>query len=119
MRLNHVVNDIAMFCVALACDQADHVAAVSTYEVTINTTPLVAHPAGPFSILFAFTEGSGLADGNNTANIGPFDFAGGSGLGNATLLGGTSGTLESVITLTDTSPLNLFSESFSPRKVLQ
>src|ERR1700730_12874681 len=119
MRPNDILKSIAIACVLLATSQATPASAASTYEVTINTAPLVGHPAGPFSILFAFTDGSGLADGNNTVNIRPFDFAGGSGLGNATLIGGTSGSLETGITLTDTSFLNVFYESFSPGSVLR
>lgn len=94
-------------------------ASTTTYEVTLNTAPLVAHPAGPFSILFAFTDGSGLADANNTISVTNFDFGGGNGLGTVTVLGGASGSLESGLTITDASPLNLFSEGFSPGQILR
>jgi hypothetical protein len=94
-------------------------AGTTTYVVTLNTAPLVAHPAGPFSILFALTDGSGLADGNNTISVTNVDFGGGNGLGSVTVFGGASGSLESGLTITDTSPLNLFSEGFSPGQVLR
>jgi hypothetical protein len=94
-------------------------AGTTTYEVTLNTAPLVAHPAGPFSILFAFTDGSGLADANNTISVTNVDFGGGNGLGSVTVFGGASGSLESGLTITDASPLNLFSEGFSPGQVLR
>ncbi len=96
-----------------------HAAATTTYEVTLNTAPLVGHPAGPFSILFALTDGSGLADTNNTVSVTNVDFGGGNGLGGATLFGGANGTLESGLTMADASPLNLFSEGFSPGQILR
>lgn len=109
---------IALACLFLA-RPARAAAATASYTVSINTAPLVGHPAGPFSILIAFTDGSGVADSNNTVLINQVDFGGGSGLGDATLFGSVSGALESGVNITDVSPLNFFSESFSPGQFLR
>jgi hypothetical protein len=119
MRKHDAFKSVAIGLALLVIGQTGQAATTASFKVAVDTTPLVGHPAGPFSILFSLTDGSGLADGNNTVNIGAIDLAGGSGQGNATLFGGTSGSIESGITLTDTSPLNVFSESFSPGSVLR
>jgi hypothetical protein len=94
-------------------------AATSTYDVTVNTAPLVGHPAGPFSILFAFVDGSGLSDGNNTVSITNVSFGGGNAIGPPALFGGTSGALETGVTLTDSSFLNFFFETFNAGATLR
>src|SRR5215471_8433421 len=91
----------------------------SSYAVTVNTAGLVGHPAGPFSVLLALTDGSGLADANNSITVTNADFGGGNGLGSSVLFGGANGALETGLTITDTSPLNLFSEAFSPGQFLR
>jgi hypothetical protein len=84
------------------------------YDVTLNTAPLVGHPAGPFYVEFAFTDGSGYGDGNNTVTASGFAFGGGSALGDPLVFGGASGALETGVSITDTSFLSLFYEQFSP-----
>jgi len=91
----------------------------ANYTVTVNTASLVGHPAGPFSILLAVTDGSGLGDASNTISVTNVDFGGGNGLGNIALFGGASGSLETGVTMTDISPVNFFSESFSPGQSLR
>ncbi len=88
-------------------------AASSTYNVTINTSSLVGHQAGPFTLLFAMTDGSGLSDGNNTAAVSSANFSDGNALGDPTAFGGVSGDLGSVVVMTDTQTLGFFSESFN------
>jgi len=119
MRKNEIFNRLAIIVALLALGQTVHAANTKTFEIAVDTTPLVGHPAGPFSILVAFTDGSGLADGNNTVNIGSIDFNGGSGQANPTVFGGAGGSLESGVSLTDVSPLSLFSERFSPGSTLR
>lgn len=85
-----------------------------TFSVSINTAPLVNNANGPFYLDFQFTDGSGTADGNNTATLSDFNFAGGNSLGTPTLTGGTSGSLGSTITLTDTSFFNEVYQAFRP-----
>jgi len=84
------------------------------YDVTLDTAPLVGHPAGPFYVELAFTDGSGIGDGNNTATLSDFDFGGGSALGGPFVFGGASGSLETGVSITDTSFLSLFGEQFAP-----
>jgi hypothetical protein len=84
------------------------------YDVTLNTAPLVGHPAGPFYVQFAFTDGSGFGDGNNTVTASNFGFGGGSALGSPVVIGGASGSLETGVTITDTSFLSIFNEQFAP-----
>jgi hypothetical protein len=84
------------------------------YNLTFDTAPLVGHPAGPFYLEFAFTDGSGYGDGNNTVTASDFDFGGGSALGGPLVFGGASGSLETGVSITDTSFLSLFYEQFAP-----
>jgi len=84
------------------------------YNVSLDTTPLVGHPAGPFYIELSFTDGSGANDANNTVTLSDINFGGGSALGGALDIGGASGSLESGITIVDNSFLSLFYEQFAP-----
>ncbi len=84
------------------------------YNVTLDTAPLVGHPAGPFYLELTFTDGSGVGDANNTVTLSNFTFGGGSALGGALDFGGASGSLETGITITDNSVLSFFSEQFAP-----
>jgi hypothetical protein len=86
----------------------------SIYNVTLDTAPLVGHPAGPFSAEFAFTDGSEIGDANNTVVLSNFNFGGGSALGGPVVFGGAAGSLETGVTITDSSFLSLFGEGFAP-----
>jgi len=90
-----------------------------TYVVTMNTAPLISHPAAPFSLLFQLADGSGTGDRNNGAVISNFQFGtGGSAIGAPQLFGGASGNLSSTIILVDSGFPNLFKQSFSPGTTL-
>ena len=84
------------------------------YDVTLDAAPLVGHPAGPFYVELAFTDGSGIGDANNTVTLSEFAFGGGSALGSPLVFGGASGSLETSVTITDSSFLSLFAEQFAP-----
>lgn len=84
------------------------------YGVNMDTTGLSGHPAGPLSVMFQMTDGSGTGDGNNTATITDFQFGGGSPSGSPVLAGDASGSLGSVVSLTDSSFLNMFMQTFTP-----
>jgi PEP-CTERM motif len=88
------------------------------YNVTLNTAPLVGHPAGPFYVELTFTDGSGIGDANNTVTLSNFNFGGGSALGGPLVFGGASGSLETGVTIVDNSFLSLFSEQFAPGLLL-
>ena len=119
MRCYESFKSVVMFFLFVLAAPHAHAAGASTYEVTVNTAPLVGHPGGPFSIQFVFTDGSGLADANNSVSVTNVNFGGGNSLGAATLFGGANGSLESGIVMTDGSPLSLFSEAFSPGQFLR
>jgi uncharacterized protein (TIGR03437 family) len=88
-------------------------------SVSVNTASLMGQAsAGPFSIVFALTDGSGTSDGNNTATISQVSFDGGSSAGSPILSGGATGSLAKGVTLTDTAFLNFSSEKFAPGKQL-
>jgi hypothetical protein len=82
--------------------------------ITLDTSPLVGHPAGPFYIYLALTDGDGFGDTNNTVTVSGFDFGGGNALGNPLLFGGASGSLAAGVTISDSSFLNLFYQQFAP-----
>jgi hypothetical protein len=102
---------LILFVFTVLCRKAS---ADISYDVTLDTAPLIGHPAGPFSILFIFIDGSGVGDANNTVTISNVGFGGGSALGNPVTFGGASGSLETEVTITDSSFLSLFNEGFSP-----
>src|SRR5579864_6454777 len=85
-------------------------------QVTLDTTPLIGHPAEPFSIAFSLVDGSGTGDGNTTVTLSNFTFGAGGGapFGPSADGPGTSGDLTSSITLNDSDPVsNDFSQEFT------
>jgi hypothetical protein len=91
----------------------------ASFRVGLNTKPLIGHPAGPFSLVLVVTDGSGIGEANNTVTVSDVDLGGGSTLGAPLLLGGASGGLATVVTITDGAFLNLFSEAFEPGNTLR
>jgi hypothetical protein len=112
MRQTILLNLVLLAGVTFASQSALFAQAV--LNVVINTTSLVGHSAGPFSFGLAFTDGSGFGDGNNTVVVNNFSYGGGSSLGGPELFGGATGSLETGVTLTDSSFLSLLSEQFTP-----
>lgn len=95
-------------------------AATILYDVTMNTSPLAGHPAGPFTLSLQLTDGSGTGDGNNTVSLTNFQFGGGSAVGAPTLGAGATGSLASGVTLTDSAPfLVMFDQMFTPGSTLK
>jgi hypothetical protein len=88
------------------------------YDVAFDTSDLIGHIAGPFSIEMQFNDGSGTGDGNNIAALSLFDFGSGNGIGSPTLIGGVAGDLGSSIAMTDSSFFNEFIQSFSAGSTL-
>lgn len=101
----------ASFCVAS-----------TMYAVSLNTTPLIGHPAGPFFLNFQFTDGQGTGDTNNTVTVSNFAFGGGfaipCGFFPSSCVGGVSGDFSPGIVLTDSSFFNAFTPQFFPGTVL-
>jgi len=88
------------------------------FNVTLNTGPLIGHPAGPFSIGFEFADGSGSGDGNNAVFISDFNFEAGGPAGAPLLFGSVGGDLSSSLVMTDATPDNIFVQSFVPGGIL-
>lgn len=90
-----------------------------TYSATFNTSSLIGNAAGPFSMNFQLNDGRGTGDANNTARISNFQFGtGGGAVGSASTVGGASGNLLTMVTLTDSSFLNSFTQQFAPSDML-
>jgi hypothetical protein len=106
---------VAVGCLAALLQAASN-AETATLQVRINTTSLINHVAGPFSLAFVLTDGSGIQDGKSTATISNLNFGSGGPLGSSVSFGGATGDLRTSVTITNTSVLNVFSESFSPGK---
>src|SRR5438067_1451243 len=92
--------------------------AAAIYDFSLDTSPLIGHAAGPFSLAFQFNDGSGAGDANNTAILSAFQFGAGSATGAPTLFGGATGSLSSLVTLTDSSFFNAFTQTFNPGNLL-
>ena len=105
---------VAVICcgLALVC-QAACAADSSGLQVSVSTSALIGHPAGPFSLAVALTNGDGLASGSSTVKLSNFKFGGGKPLADSVTVGGANGSLETSVTLTTTSFLGLFVESFA------
>lgn len=88
------------------------------YDVTLDTSGLIGHPAAPFYLEFQFNDGIGTGDANNTATLSNFLFDTGSAAGSATLTGDASGDLTSAVTLTDSSFFNEMYQQFIPGNTL-
>src|SRR5690606_34544726 len=81
--------------------------------VTLDTTMLVGHPAGPFALDFQLNQGFPETV-SNTAVLSDFDFGGGAASGTPSIFGGASGDLATSVVLTDTDPFNIFTQGFTP-----
>ncbi len=107
-----------LFIAFMAMLIAPSVHADTIFTVTLNTTPLVASAAGPFSLAFQLNDGSGTNDGNNTATITNFNFGGAAAFGSPTTFGGASGDLTGTVTLTDSDFFNALFQGFTPGSTL-
>jgi hypothetical protein len=103
----------------LMCGALSAAASTVTYDIAIDTAPLIGHPAGPFTLDFQFTDGSGTGDANNTVTLSDFNFGGGSAVGAPGLTGGASGDTSSGLSLTDSSFFNEVTQGFDPGSTLK
>ena len=87
--------------------------------IILDTSSLIGHPAGPFSIEFQLNDGSSIGgDANNTVTLSSFTFGGGSAAGAPSNVGGSTGSLAGSVTITDSSFFNEFQQQFSPGSTL-
>jgi hypothetical protein len=118
MLKSFVVRTAVVAAIAAIVTGAAEAATRRTY-VSINTAPLVGHPAGPFTLVFSMTDGSGIGDESSTVTITAVDFGGGSAAGSSVLVGGATGTLNSGVAISDSSFLNFIAEAFTPGATLR
>ena len=90
----------------------------ATFQISLDTSTLPGHPAGPFSLAFQLTDGSATNDGNTTVVLDQFTFGGGSANGLPSLIGSATGSLSTSVTLVDTMFFSYFVESFTPGNTL-
>ncbi|MHB8747257.1 MAG: NF038129 family PEP-CTERM protein [Gammaproteobacteria bacterium] len=88
------------------------------YDVTLNTSALIGHPAAPFYLEFQLNDGVGTGDTNNTAVLSNFTFDSGNAVGTPTLTGGASGDLTTTVTLNDSTFFNEAYQEFNPGNTL-
>src|SRR5262249_39931481 len=83
------------------------------YTVTIDTSALKNHRAGPSSLQFQLTDGSGGGDGNSRVTLSRFAFGGGGSARTPVPLGSATGALDGTVTLTDSEFINQFTQQFT------
>jgi hypothetical protein len=88
--------------------------ASTTYNVALNTAPLVGHPSGPFILLAELSAGGWTGKALNTVRLSDISLGGGSFLGDPVMSGGASGDLGTEIKISDSSPFSLFTQQFAP-----
>jgi hypothetical protein len=119
--ITRIISPLVLRALAAAAALAGAAVAKAQLQIAVwvDTSSLVANPAGPFSLDFQLNDGSGVGDGNNWATLSNFRFGGGSAFGSGTTFGGTSGDLSTSVSLTDTDSLfNDFYQSFLPGSFL-
>ena len=102
---------LAAFFLEAANCQADLM-----FDVKLDTSGLIGHPAGPFYIDFQLNDGSGdFSKGINTAIISNFSFGNGSLTGTPQLFGNATVSPSGDVTLMDDAAfINEFFQPFTP-----
>ena len=89
-----------------------------TYNVSLDTTPLIGNTNGPFYVDFRMTDGSGGTDPNNWATISNISFGGGTATSTPLPTNGFNGTpagdLYGTVSLTDNVLFTQFQQPFTP-----
>ena len=99
----------AIAVLALVAVPSVTTAAPFSFSVVVNTSALIGHPSGPFSLDFQLI--GGIPSGN-TVEVSNFNFGGGQATGAPVATTGVSGDLTSSVTLTTSSPGSFFNEFF-------
>ena len=99
----------AIAVLALVAVPSVTTAAPFSFSVVVNTSALIGHPLGPFSLDFQLI--GGIPSGN-TVEVSHFNFGGGQATGAPVTTTGVSGDLTSSVTLTTSSPGSFFNEFF-------
>jgi hypothetical protein len=93
-----------------------------SFDIVVNTAPLIGNPGAPFYLDFQLTDGSGTGNGNNSVTVSNFNFGAGGSAGPAgtiATLGGASGSLASSVSLVDSAFFNEFFQRFTPGNSLR
>lgn len=93
-------------------------ACADTFNISMNTSPLIGDVAGPFELVFELTDGTGGGDGNNTVILSRFSLGPGGSSGAPTTFGAVGGDIDSAFTFVDSSFLNYLIQPFSPGPTL-
>jgi hypothetical protein len=104
---------LTLALLGLAC-LARPATASLVYRVSLDTSGLVGHPAGPFAIDFQLLDGAGTGDASTTVVVSDFQFGGGAPVGTPALFGDAAGSLAGRVALTDSAFLNTFTQAFQP-----
>lgn len=86
----------------------------SSFTVSFDTSGLMGSAAGPFTLNFQLTDGSGSDDGNNSVTLANFTLGGGSLQGVGSSFGNVSGDLSNQLAMTDDSFFTEFQQQFIP-----
>lgn len=117
MKHNRSQSLLRLIVCAFALMQSPAGRANLMFDVSLNTSPLMGNPAGPFYIDFQLNDGSGTGDANS--NIVIDSFKGGKAVNLFLLtIGGASGNLSSSVSITDSGFLNEFIQQFDPGSAL-
>lgn len=107
MRVNRMLQIIALASLAVVLSADSAKADGGTVNVTVNTSSL----SGTQTIVFGITDGDGAVD--NSVALSDFTFGGGSADGSASYYGtGVSGDLSSLIAMNDSGFSALFEQQF-------
>lgn len=116
---------LTLFAVLVTAAVLPDARADAIFTVTLDTSLLTALPAssaGPFSLAYQLTDGSGSNDANNTATISGIQFGAGGSAGACpsacSAFGGASGDAGSSIVLTDSAFFNAMLQGFTPGDTL-
>jgi hypothetical protein len=114
MKHNHYLSLLGLIvCASFAGSSTSR--ANLMFNVSLGTSGLIGHPAGPFYIDFQLNDGSGTGDANNIVTINNFMFDGGNAVGSPLPpIGGASGSLSSSVSITDSGFVNEFTQQFNP-----
>ena len=89
-----------------------------TLDISVDTSGLIGNAAGPFSLDFQFTDGSGTGTGSDMAVLSGFAFGGGNWTGPLSAANGTGSAsvdpVRGTMALTDSSFFNEYLQGFAP-----
>ena len=96
------------------------ICAAGPINVSLDTSALIGHAAGPFQLDFQLIDGDGSGIANNTVTLSELSFGAGGGFsGSASLSGSALVQPDGTIVLTDADYVNSFTQEFTAGALLQ